>query len=123
MLDLSEKCANVYPLHGVYIFNTPQKYNAIALCAHDFDSVIETHEAPNQHQQGFWLQFHCYEPWKEKAWELESVEELIELLQQGCVHESIGARNSLTCWKLIEFLKSALANNLQVTIEYKWGGV
>ena len=123
MLDLSKNCADTYPLHGSYIFQSAKNGVGITLCDHDFEDAIMKHEASDQGWKGFLLQFHCYEPWKENAWEIENLEELVRLLEQGIVYELPEHFNASHCLLLVDFLKSASESSLAVTIEFVWGGV
>jgi hypothetical protein len=123
MLDRSKNCADIYPLHGVYVFQSIKDGEGIVLCEHDFSAAIEIHVASHGGWKGFLLQFHCYEPWKESAWKIESVEELIQLLEQSCASECSRSFNVSYCQELVSFLKLALERKFEVTIKFEWGRV
>lgn len=97
--------------------------DALALCDHDFEEAIRVHVASKSGWDGFLLQFHCNEPWKDHEWEIDDIDELVQILLRGMANNLPEYFCSSNCLELINFLKRSLLNNDNVTIKYDWGGV
>ena len=122
MLDLSKGCANKYPLHGIYLFQIVGD-DGLAICDHDFDEAINVNIVNGQALSGFLLQYHCYEPWKEGDWVIANLVELIELLESSLSQVVCESFSSDKCLLLVNYLKSAVKGNKDVSMRSEWGGV
>ena len=120
--DLSENCADVYPLHGIYIFNNVDRKDTIVVCDHDFNPVIEANQL-DKNYTGFLLEYHCNFPWDDTPWIIEDIEELIQLLETGLKKLNFSHADKNNPNALINFLYDAFYRKQNVSIATDWGGL
>ncbi|WP_144395592.1 hypothetical protein [Pleionea sediminis] len=114
MKDLSLGCANSYPVHATYIFKFGT--DVLTICDHDFEPAIDIHKPSENGWYGFCLQYHCHEPWNDLEWEIENLEELIGLLDDGIKQVEESFFSNAKCELLLDFLIRAKSSNENVSI-------